>query len=106
MWVERVAVDVFDVRLGHILQFDDGPQHVPAVRFGAEQHRQWWPLQPLVPPVKPERLELAPAGVLAPTAARPVLPWAARRAGAGTEDVLETGPVSADRPNFGGRRPR
>ena len=44
--------------------------------------------------------------VLAPTAVSPVPPVAARRAGAGTEDVLETGPVSADRPNFGGRRPR
>ena len=41
--------------------------------------------------------------VLAPTAARPVLPWAARRAGAATEELLETGPVAAERPNFGGR---
>ena len=44
--------------------------------------------------------------VLAPTAVSPVPPVAARRAGAGTEDVLETGPAAAERPNFGGRRPR
>ena len=44
--------------------------------------------------------------VLAPTAARPGPPVGradARTAGAPTEELLETGPVAAERPNFGGR---